>query len=111
MLLQELQHIHKKYSWTYWPNAYESLLLIGNTKIAQLAAIDKEQGHKFGFLNYDLKNKIEKLSSPVNPQLQFPDFSFFKADFVQKGDKQFVGKLNDFTQEKPLNYTTNQFEI
>ncbi|NND78180.1 MAG: anthranilate synthase component I family protein [Flavobacteriales bacterium] len=44
--------------------------------------LEKENKWLFGYLNYDLKNDIEKLTSSNEESIKFPNRSFFVADHV-----------------------------
>jgi para-aminobenzoate synthetase component I len=43
---------------------------------------DKEKDYLFGYFTYDLKNKIENLSSSNADGLEFPEMFFFQPEFV-----------------------------
>jgi len=65
----------------------ENLLLAGNTETNPEFQTDK---YIFGFLSYDLKNKIEKLSSKNRNYTGFgKDKQFFIADVVKSGGIEF----------------------
>ncbi len=49
------------------------------------------QDYRFGFLSYDLKNEIEKLSSCNKDRIQFPMIGFFVPRYVVEWDEK--GKL------------------
>jgi para-aminobenzoate synthetase component 1 len=55
----------------------------------------------FGYLSYDLKNDIEKLSSNNFDSLHFPDLFFFqpKKIFFIKGNTVEISYLHEFTPE------------
>ena len=75
---------------------YEGLLAVGQQKqiiyhfsktdpFEQLRKFHKKtSGWLFGFLSYDLKNHIEKLSSQNADRIQFPEMHFFQPSYLIK---------------------------
>lgn len=56
--------------------------IVGGDDLARLDEIQKSCDWWFGYLSYDLKNKIEKLSSRHPNPMDFEGFSFFKPKVV-----------------------------
>jgi para-aminobenzoate synthetase component 1 len=76
---------------------YDLLVAIGSTSSITLDSgkqgldqlqnyIDKTNGWMFGYLSYDLKNSIEKLSSSKENESAFPLLHFFSPEVVIKKD-------------------------
>jgi len=75
---------------------YEGLLAVGQQKqttyhfskadpFKQLRNFHKKMGGwLFGYLSYDLKNNIEKLSSQNTDRIQFPEMHFFQPSYLVK---------------------------
>ncbi|NOR28835.1 MAG: aminodeoxychorismate synthase component I [Lutibacter sp.] len=62
----------------------------------------------FGYLGYDLKNDVEKLTSSNFDDLYFPDLFFFqpKKIFLLKGNTLEIKYINDFKNEIELDLAT-----
>nr|WP_314837930.1 anthranilate synthase component I family protein [uncultured Flavobacterium sp.] len=62
----------------------------------------------FGYLSYDLKNDVEKVSSKNNDFLDFPDLFFFqpKKVFILKGNTLEIQYLNFCDDEIDYDYAT-----
>lgn len=75
--------------------------------------IQNNQGFKFGYLSYDLKNEIEKLTSRNNDDVGFEELAFFIPEFVLIQQKnKLVCYGNDLSElnkaiEKIKNTETN----
>lgn len=64
-----------------WKLAVDALAFIENESFEQLETFKKDK-NVFGFLAYDLKNKIEKLHSENEDKLKIPDLFFFEPRFL-----------------------------
>ena len=78
------------------PNDSEHCLLalgaeevISGDDLKRLDEIQNSKDWWFGYLSYDLKNKIEKLDSEKPHPMGFPGFSFFKAKVLLQLDEDF----------------------
>lgn len=108
--LQQLSQIKSQYNWLFFPNSEKALLAIGDKEINTLSDLNSTPGFKFGYISYDLKNKIERLQSKQNQNLNWQDFGFFKADFVQQGNVT-TGNYNDFISESSTSFSQNKLNI
>lgn len=84
-LLDNNQYSANAYPRQEWVLAIDALeeLWVGDNPFEELKAFHAQcKGDIFGFLTYDLKNRIEKLSSNNFDGLQFPELYFFKPRYV-----------------------------
>ncbi len=80
------------------PGEYELLAAAGNEgHVSSFEALDKSNDWFFGFLSYDLKNKIEELHSCNHDGLSFPELLFFQPRYVfeLRGKELRIGSLNE----------------
>lgn len=96
-LLDNNQYSANAYRRQEWILAVDALeeLWVGNNPFEELKEFHKKSGAEiFGFLTYDLKNRIEKLSSNNVDGLQFPELYFFKPRYVLelRGNKLTVNR-------------------
>lgn len=84
-LLDNNNYAANAYHTREWVLAIDALeeLWVGNNPFEELRAFHTQsKAEIFGFLTYDLKNRIEKLSSNNLDGLQFPELYFFKPRYV-----------------------------
>jgi len=84
-LLDNNQYSANAYRRQEWILAVDALeeLWVGNNPFEELKAFHTQsKADIFGFLTYDLKNRIEKLNSNNFDGLQFPELYFFKPRYV-----------------------------
>jgi len=82
---RKLHKINDPYSSFEWCAAFDSIseISIGANAFDSLKKFHEEKKDwLFGFLTYDLKNELEKLSSENNDGLGFPSIHFFQPDYI-----------------------------
>lgn len=73
---------YSKYNFLAGIDRIETLQCDGDPFRALQNFYDKKSDWLFGYLSYDLKNKIEDLSSNNPDKLEFPEITFFQPRYV-----------------------------
>jgi len=82
---RNLNKIQDPYSAFEWCAAFDSVSEISSSENgfdALKKFHEEKQDWLFGFLTYDLKNELEKLSSENHDGLIFPSIHFFQPEFI-----------------------------